>query len=313
MRPLVFALPGNEAFVRLLRPALAGDPGELDMRRFPDGESYVRVDTPVYARRTLVVCTLARPDEQIPPLLFLAATLRERGAASVRLVAPYLAYMRQDTEFQLGEAVTARHFARLVSSAFDGLVTADPHLHRIAALEAVYHIPARAVHTAPRLSAWIRDNVPKPVIIGPDEESEQWVAAIARDAGAPYLVFEKTRHGDRDVALKLPALRVARERTPVLVDDIIASAHTMIAACAELIAAGIGAPICVGIHAIFAEDAYEALWRAGARRIVTTNTVPHESNEIDVSGLFVPAIATLLSEGAGRAADPNANAMEQGP
>ena len=64
------------------------------------------------------------------PLIFAAATARELAAAKIGLVAPYLAYMRQDRRFNPGEAVTSRQVAGLLSSAFDWLVTVDPHLHR---------------------------------------------------------------------------------------------------------------------------------------------------------------------------------------
>ncbi|WP_164119514.1 ribose-phosphate pyrophosphokinase-like domain-containing protein, partial [Stenotrophomonas maltophilia] len=84
---------------------------------------------------------LAQPNEKILPLIFAAATARELGAARVGLVAPYLAYMRQDRRFNPGEAVTSRQMAHLVSGAFDWMVTVDPHLHRYSDLSEIYSIP----------------------------------------------------------------------------------------------------------------------------------------------------------------------------
>jgi hypothetical protein len=89
--------------------------------------------------------------------------------------------------------VTTRSFARLVSSSFDRLVTVDPHLHRYPALSALYTIPAEALHAAPLLADWIAAEVDQPVIVGPDEESEQWVSAIASRIGAPHAVLRKVR------------------------------------------------------------------------------------------------------------------------
>src|SRR6185503_12811188 len=122
----------------------------------------------------IILCTLADPDAKFLPLIFAAATARELGAARVGLVAPYLAYMRQDRRFNPGEAVTSRYVAKLISGAFDWLVTVDPHLHRYGALGEIYTIPTRAIHAAPLMSDWIRRNVPDPLIVGPDSESEQW-------------------------------------------------------------------------------------------------------------------------------------------
>lgn len=304
MKPVIFGAPGNEAFLQGLAPSLEFDTGSLEMRRFPDGESYVRVDTPVAERPAAIVCTLAGPDPQFLPLWFAARTLRERGVANLGLVAPYLAYMRQDREFRPGEAVSSRLFADLVSCAFDWLVTADPHLHRYRALGEIYPIASRVVRTAPALAEWIRANVPRPIIIGPDAESEQWVAAVARDAGAPYLVLEKTRRGDREVEIRLRKPEAVQGRTPMLVDDIISTGRTMAEAARQVVAAGSAAPVCVGVHALFGADTQTALLGAGVAYIATTNTVAHPTNAIDVAGLFAAPVRELIGRARAPSADP---------
>lgn len=289
MKPLLFALPGNERFCTALAGAMHGKPGTLEYRRFPDGESYVRLATDVAGRDVALVCTLDAPDEKTLALLFAARTARELGARRVGLVAPYLAYMRQDMRFRPGEAITSTHFAELVSQAFDWLVTADPHLHRRRSLSEIYSIPTRTVRCAPLLAAWIKAEVPAAWIVGPDVESEQWVAEVAAAASAPFATLRKTRHGDRNVEIELPDLARWRGRTPVIVDDIISSARTMIVACRRLREAGFAAPVCVGIHAVFAGEAWSDLRQAGAARIATTNTIAHPSNAIDVTGLVARA------------------------
>jgi ribose-phosphate pyrophosphokinase len=289
--PLLIPLPGNEAMAGLLAAALAGEVGRLDLHRFPDGESYVRLLTDVAGRDVILVCTLDHPDRKLLPLLFAAATARELKATRVGLVAPYLAYMRQDRRFKPGEAVTSRRFAELLSEAFDWLVTVDPHLHRYHDLAEVYRIPAVAVHAAPVLSEWIRREVAAPLLIGPDSESEQWVAAVAQAAGAPYAVLEKTRRGDRDVQISVRADLTLDGRTPVLVDDIISSGRTMIETARLLTARSSETPICVGIHGIFADDSDRLLAAAGAR-VVTSNSIPHPSNAIDVHRLIADAVTS---------------------
>jgi phosphoribosylpyrophosphate synthetase len=74
----------------------------------------------------------------------------------------------------------------------DGLVTIDPHLHRYASLDEIYRVPSRLLHAAPMLADWIRDHVDRPLLVGPDEESAQWVADVAGRAGAPHAVLRKT-------------------------------------------------------------------------------------------------------------------------
>jgi ribose-phosphate pyrophosphokinase len=273
-----------------LANALGSDLGQLELHAFPDGESYVRLGTDVSGRDVAIVCTLDRPNDKLLPLLFAAATARDLGAASVGLIAPYLAYMRQDRRFKPGEAVTSRQIANLLSRAFDWLVTIDPHLHRYASLAEIYEIPTRTLHAAPLVSRWIKTQFERPIVIGPDSESEQWVKAVAQDAGAPYAVLDKRRYGDRDVEISIPAGISLDQRTPVLVDDIISSGRTMIEAARLLTARAKTQPVCIAIHGIFADRSDELLAAMGAR-VVTCNTIPHASNAIDV----IPLIADSLT------------------
>ncbi|HTR77180.1 MAG TPA: ribose-phosphate diphosphokinase [Gemmatimonadaceae bacterium] len=293
-RPLLFAPPGNEGMAAALAAALAADVGELHARRFPDGESYVRLLTSPMRRDVLIVDTLHPPDDRVLPLVFLADTARELGAIRVGLVAPYLAYMRQDARFHDGEAVTSRSFARIISSTFDWLVTADPHLHRYKTLDEIYACPAIAVRTAAALGEWIARNVERPLIVGPDRESLQWASTVAAVACAPVIVARKRRLGDAEVSVHVAGLTRYRDRMPVLVDDIISTADTMIEVVRHLREAGAPAPVCVAVHAVFAEGAYERLRAERIARVVTTNTIPHSSNAIDVSIRIAREVDAML-------------------
>lgn len=290
---MICSFPGNEAFGDRLRTLLNRPSAELEWRRFPDGESYVRFRQNVRGSDLAIACTLNDPDTKILALLFAAHTARELGAARVGLIAPYLGYMRQDRRFHEGEALTSMHFARLLSEAFDWLVTVDPHLHRYHSLGDIYNIPSAAVPAAPALAEWIAVNVERPLIIGPDSESEQWVREVARDCDAPYTVMRKIRLGDRRVEIEVPSLAPWQGRVPVLLDDIISSARTMAIAATRVQEAGLGPPVCVAVHALFSSDAMPALRQANASRVVTTNTVRHETNEIDVAALVAGGVRAV--------------------
>lgn len=204
MTPVILHLPDDAAFAAKVASALQAESWMLALHRFPDGESLVRLDIDVAGRDVVIVASLCRPDEKTLPLLFAADAARDLGASRVLLAAPYLAYLRQDKRFHPGEAVTSRTFAAVLSAAFDGVVTVDPHLHRYHALSEIYRVPAKAVQAAPSIAAWIRGHVERPLLIGPDSESAQWVEDVARGAGAPFIVLEKTRRDDRDVDVSLP-------------------------------------------------------------------------------------------------------------
>src|SRR5690348_16005188 len=227
-RLVLVPLPGNEELATRLAPQLNGEVFVPEVRAFPDAETYLRLDRDLHGREVALVCTMDRPDPKFLSLLFAARTVHELGAASVGLVAPYLAYMRQDRRFHPGEAVTAKQFASLLSPHFDWLVTVDPHLHRIHTLSTVYDIPNKATHAAPLIGRWIAANVHQPLLVGPDSESVQWVGEAARLADAPVVTLRKTRVGDKSVAIGETDFSPWRGRTPVLVDDIISTGQTML-------------------------------------------------------------------------------------
>ena len=293
MRTLLLPLPGNDELTAQLAQRLGAEIGAVSTRRFPDGETYVRFECDVQSRSIGIVCTLDRPDDKTLRLLFAADAARDLGAADVGLIAPYLGYMRQDRRFMPGEAITSKAFAGLLSSAFDWIVTVDPHLHRRASMSEIYTVPVAVCHAAPSISAWIRVHVADPVVIGPDVESEQWVASVASEAGAPYTTLEKTRLGDRDIRIHVRDIEQWRERQPVLVDDIISSGRTMEVAIRQLVTRGFSPPAVVGVHGLFAEDAFERLQAAGAGPIVSTNAVTHATNAIDLSHIIEAAVRSL--------------------
>jgi ribose-phosphate pyrophosphokinase len=295
MTPLFFALPGNERLVQRLSEAMVVKIGKWNHRRFPDGELYLRIESEVRGNSCLLVSSLNDPDEKISSLVFLSSTLRELGAKKIILVAPYLAYLRQDCRFQVGEGVTSKYFARLLSEYFEGVITVDPHLHRYSSLNEIYSIPTKIVHAAPEISDWIRKKVVKPLVIGPDLESEQWVSQVAKGADAPYLVLEKIRKADREVEIHFPSMSIWHEHTPVIVDDIISSAKTMIASVENLRKMNFMSIVCVGIHAIFEGNSYEDLVAAGAGEVVTCNTINHASNQIDLSTVLADAVKSFSS------------------
>jgi ribose-phosphate pyrophosphokinase len=207
-------------------------------------------------------------------------------ASKIILVVPYLAYMRQDKKFNPGEAVTSAYFAQLLSQWADELVTIDPHLHRKHSMDELYTIPCKVIHAAPAISAWIKQNIEKPVLIGPDAESTQWVSETAGTIDAPYIILEKNRLGDNKVEVSVPEVEAYKGFTPVLVDDIISTARTMIETVKHIRNAGMKPPVIIGVHAVFAGSAFKSLQDAGTSQIVTCNTINHMSSRIDVAALI---------------------------
>lgn len=294
MKPLLFELHAAPGLGHALAARAGADTGSLDLGSFPDGESRLRFDTPVAGRDVVLLCTLDRPDPKLAPLLFAAAAARLQGARSVGLAAPYLAYMRQDKAFHPGEAVTSEIFAGLVSAEVDWLVTLDPHLHRHPALDSIYSVPAVAATATDAIGRWIAANIDRPVIIGPDQESRPWAERIARHTGTPPVIFSKRRTGDYSVRIEDSGPDLPEGATPVLVDDIASTARTLIEAARLIARSGGQPPVCAVVHAIFAGKSYQCLLESGAALVVSTNTVAHESNAIDIAGPLADAVRRTL-------------------
>ncbi|MCA3238746.1 MAG: ribose-phosphate diphosphokinase [Curvibacter sp.] len=257
--------------------------------RFPDGELKLRLPGQLPPRVALLR-SLAHPNEKLVEILLAARTARTLGATTLTLVAPYLAYMRQDMAFAPGEAVSQRVVGAFLADLFDAVITVDPHLHRIERLNQVIPVQRTAVlSAAPLLADLIVQRRPRALLVGPDMESAQWVAQAAARHGLDHAVCRKLRHGDRHVEIAMPDVAV-RGRAVVLLDDVASSGHTLARAARELLAAGAASVDVAVTHALFADDAGQLLWNAGIRQVWSADCIAHPSNAVSVA----PAIAAAL-------------------
>lgn len=290
---ILFSLPGNADITQAISNNLSIEIGKAEFRTFPDNESYVRIHSKVKNKTIILVCSLDKPNKKILPLLFMASTIKELGAHKICLVAPYLAYMRQDKRFHPGEAITSTIFAQLLSSYIDRMITIDPHLHRIHQLSEIYNIASiLTLHATRNISEWISSHVKNPILIGPDEESKQWISEIANHSNFPYVIAQKKRLGDKRVIVSLPEIQNINQ-TPVLVDDIISSGASMLESVKQLINCGFKNPICIGVHALFNAKIEHELLAAGAKQVITCNTIKHLTNQIDISNILAKGIIDL--------------------
>lgn len=296
MRRVLFGFPRNSpeshSLVSNLEKLLKAEQGQWSRRSFPDGETYLRIETPVSGAQVIILANLLNPNGNFLDLCLMADALKDQGAKEVVLISPYLPYMRQDKVFNTGEALSSKSFAKGISAFFDRLITIDPHLHRIHDLNEIYSIPTQVLHATELIAQWISNHVKDPFIIGPDGESSQWARAIA--GNHPWICLSKVRHGDHHVTIDWPPLETfadqAHGRTPVFVDDIISSGTTMMRGIEHLntlrVPLNLAAPIAITIHPIFAGNSFDQIRALGTAQIISTNALPHLSNSIDVAGLI---------------------------
>ena len=269
----------------------------IHRHHFPDGEIKLRLPVPLPSQ-VVLLRSLHQPNEKLVQLLLAARTARTLGATHLTLVAPYLAYMRQDIAFQPGEAVSQRIIGRFLADLFDAVITVDPHLHRVATLgEAIPTSEAIVLSGAPLLADLIHLRRQQPLLVGPDEESAQWVAQAAARHGFDYAVCRKVRHGDRDVVIELPATSVTG-RAVVLLDDVASSGHTLAQAARALLTAGAATVDVAVTHALFAEGAVPLIKEAGVHEIWSTDCIPHPSNAVAMAPLMAAALLKQSLKGA---------------
>ena len=265
--------------------------GRIERHRFPDGELKLRLPSPL-PTHVVLLRTLDHPNEKLLELLLAAETARTLGARHLTLVAPYLAYMRQDMAFTEGEAVSQRIVGQFLAQLFDALITVDPHLHRVATLQqAVPLAQAVVLSGAPLLADLVAAQRPHALLVGPDEESAQWITQAATRHDLAHAVCTKVRHGDRAVDIALPAVDFAG-RAVVLLDDVASSGHTLAQAARLLRAAGAATVDVAVTHALFADGAVSLLHEAGIGQVWSTDCIPHHSNAVSMA----PAIAAALTQ-----------------
>jgi ribose-phosphate pyrophosphokinase len=275
-------------FAARLARAAGLEAKQVKRHRFPDGELKLTLPVPLPASVT-VLRSLHRPNEKLVELVLLADTARSLGATELTLVAPYLAYMRQDKAFCPGEAVSQQVIGRLLAERFDAVVTVDPHLHRTSRLADA--VPARraiALSAAPLIGELLAARTPRPLLLGPDAESEQWVRTAA--AGQlDWAVCTKQRNGDHAVHVELPRARLDG-RDVVLLDDVASTGGTLVECARKLRALGATRIDAAVTHALLDGAAEERLAEAGIGELISTDTVAHASNRLGVAELIAAAL-----------------------
>ena len=257
--------------------------------RFPDGELKLRLPASLPAK-VIMYRSLVHPNEKLIELLFVAQTARQLGASDLTLIAPYLAYMRQDIAFHEGEVVSQKVIGRFLAQVFDSLVTIDPHLHRVATLEEASPVKrAITLSGAPLLGDYIAQKIPDAFLLGPDSESSQWIASAAKKHGFDHAACEKIRRGDKDVQVQLPAVDL-KDRRVVILDDVASSGRTLAKATRAAIEAGASSVDVAVTHALFADDALQVIREAGVRHIWSTDCIAHESNVVSIAAILAEAL-----------------------
>ncbi len=262
----------------------------LDLHHFPDGESKLQLPS-ILPDHVILYRSMDWPNDKLVELILAVAGARNLGAKTVSLVAPYLCYMRQDKAFHAGEVVSQKIIGNLFAKYFDSVLTVDAHLHRIHHLSDAIPVSQAVNITATEpMAQFLQQHVEQPYLLGPDGESEQWVAAIAAPNKMDYGVATKERYGDRKVKVHVPEGNY-RGRNIVLVDDVASTGKTLLEATRALTKYQPASISVLVTHALFVGDAIPLLMKAGITNIWSCDSIKHSSNTVQLAKILAKNIA----------------------
>lgn len=289
MADLVFGGTTCQALAKEVAGEIQAEIGRLTVRRFPDGEVFVRVDSDVKGLSCAVIQSTSKPqDSNIFELLVLLETLKELGAEEVTTVVPYFGYGRQDKAFKEGEGVSARVFAKHVEMHSDKFYTINIHEDDILKF---FKIPAQGLDASSSLGEYFKTyELQDPIVIGPDDGAGRLASGVAKVLGCEYDTLEKKRIGPGQVEIKPKKLAV-EEKDIFLVDDMIDSGGTMLEAMVILMNQKARNVLVGCVHPVLTGNVVSRLFAAGAVDVVATNTISSEISFITVSGIITSVLA----------------------
>lgn len=262
---------------------------QVDLHQFPDGET--KVTLPENLPKKIIICrSLNQPNNKLIELIITASAARNQGVEYIILVAPYLCYMRQDKAFSTGEAISQKIVGKLLSEYFDSVITIDPHLHRIKNLtDAIPNALAITLHATDAITKFLQQKFQQPIIIGPDEESEQWVKAIATPHQWQYTIATKQRYSDTEVDVNFTESKAdthtklnLTDQDIIIVDDIASTGKTLEEAVIQVKKQKPKSISIIVTHAFFVDSAIQHLNRLGVNNIWSSDSIPHPSNAFSI-------------------------------
>ncbi len=254
---------------------------------FPDGESYVRLETSVHGEDVAIVQTTCPPaqDARLFQLAFMADAAKRGGAAKVTAVVPYLAYARQDKMFLAGEGISVETVSRVLKAAgIDRLITVNIHSEHTLQN---FPFPAKTVSAIPLLAEYfVNKGFKGAFAISPDKGAmyiaNQAKSILSGDAG--YLEKQRDRYTGQT---KQTATHLnVKNQTVIIFDDIISTGGTIVGAAKILREQGAKHVFCACVHGLLIEDAEKRILEAGVEEIVGTDSVPSSVSKVSLAPLL---------------------------
>jgi ribose-phosphate pyrophosphokinase len=242
----------------------------VTLRRFADGELFVKIDENVRGRDVYIVQPTNPPAENMMELLLLMDAARRASAARVTAVIPYFGYARQDRKDQPRVAISAKLMANMVSMAgADRVLAMDFHQHQ---LQGFFDLPVDHLYAAPVfVSHYRQKQLHDPVVVAPDVGSAKMARGFAKRLNGSFAIIDK-RRPQANVAEVLNVVGEVAGRDCLIPDDMIDTAGTVTAAARALKQLGAKDIYVCATHALLSGPAVERLSNAPIKEVTVTDT-----------------------------------------
>lgn len=274
---------------------------EVTIKRFADGEIFVKIDENVRGRDVYIIQPTNPPAENMMELLLLMDAARRASAARITAVIPYFGYARQDRKDQPRVAISAKLMANMVSVAGANRVLAiDFHQHQ---LQGFFDLPVDHLYAAPVFVSHFRQKQLRDlVVVAPDVGSAKMARGFARRLNATLAIIDK-RRAAANVAEVMNVVGEVEGKDCIIPDDMIDTAGTMAEAVHALKRLGAKDIYCCATHPLLSGPAIERLAASPVKEVVVTNTInlpPERRFErltvLSIAGLVAKAIGYTHSD-----------------
>lgn len=294
----VFTGNANRALAQAVCRQLGIPLGKALVGKFSDGEVQVEIEESVRRQEVFVMQPTSAPSaENLVELLVLIDALKRASAASITAVVPYFGYARQDRRPRSARVpITAKVAAKMFSAVgTDRVLTVDLHADQI---QGFFDMPVDNVYASPLLLAdiWREQGTDNLVVVSPDVGGVVRARAIAKRLDDADLAIIDKRRPRANVATVMNIIGDVRDRTCVLVDDIVDTAGTLCAAAAALKEQGARKVVAYCTHPVLSGAAIDNIGKSRLDELVVTDTIPLREAAGNCSKIRQLSVAELLAE-----------------